>query len=81
MTGYGLIGTGAAYRDQATRGLAVAADAENKREIQKKEMESQRKAATQQLGASGGGMIGFAVGGPIGAVVGAIAGALLGGAL
>jgi hypothetical protein len=79
MSGYGLIGTGADYRQQAAQGLQQAAEQETDRNIQNKQIKQQAKAANQQLGAAGGAMAGFMIGGPVGAVIGGLGGAILGG--
>lgn len=79
MSGYGLIGTGTEYRQQAAAGLQAAAREETNRDIDNKQIKAQRHAANQQLGAAGGAAAGAMIGGPIGALIGGIAGGLLGG--
>ena len=79
MNGYGLIGTGAAYREQAASGLQEAAKQETDRNITNKQLDAQAEAAKKQTGSTLGAAAGFMLGGPVGAVIGSIGGSILGG--
>lgn len=88
----GLVGFGQDQQQQAVQLLGRAAEQENDRNLANEQLERQRKAGNQQLGATVGTLGGFAAGasygasygasaGPWGAVLGGIIGAIAGGAL
>lgn len=79
----GLTGAGLQQKDEALAVLGRAADQEQQRSITNKQIEAQRKAGNQQLGATVGGLAGAYAGaqagaglGPWGAMAGAVVGAL-----
>lgn len=83
----GLVGFGQDQQQQAVQLLGRAAEQENDRNLANEQLERQRKAGNQQLGATVGTLGGFAAGasygagaGPWGAVIGGLIGAIAGGA-
>lgn len=90
MAGFGvgasLASLGASQRQEATQGLARAAEEESRRNIQNEQLEQQEKAGGIQLGSTLGAAGGFAlgaqfgsVGGPLGMLIGGAVGAIAGG--
>lgn len=74
-----LVGQGLGQKADATNTMAKAADEEQRRNMQNEQAEAQRKAGNQQLGATGGAMLGMmALGGPWGALLGGVVGAAAG---
>lgn len=84
--GGGLAGIGMQQGAQAMDMLGEVAKQEQQREIANEQMEQQRKAGNQQLGATVGALGGMAlgakigaVGGPMGMAIGGLLGAVAGG--
>lgn len=88
---YGLISQGNEERDQAVKGLSLAADQENQRNITNQQIQEQAKAGKAALGSTVGSTVGAAIGssiaggaaagssaGPYGMAAGAIIGAIAG---
>jgi hypothetical protein len=80
MAGYGvgasLASLGTAAKNDAMNSLGQVANQEGQREATNKQLDAQRKAGNQQLGATGGALAGFAIGGPVGAMIGGTVGAI-----
>ena len=82
----GLVGAGIDQRQMAMKTLGVAADEEQRLEIENRQLERERKAGNVQLGSTIGALGGMALGaqygsagGPWGAAIGGLVGAVAGG--